>query len=134
MNPAIRNILAVITGIFVGGAVNMGIIMISGSIIPLPEGVDNTTMEGLQESIHLFKPINFLMPFLAHALGTIVGALVAGYMAVTKKKAFAMAIGVFFLIGGISNVFLIPAPVWFNVVDLALAYVPMAWIAGKITS
>jgi len=33
MNSIIRNILAVIIGLIIGSAVNMGIIMISGSII-----------------------------------------------------------------------------------------------------
>ncbi|MEZ4979370.1 MAG: hypothetical protein R2772_08730 [Chitinophagales bacterium] len=37
MNPILRNILAVVAGIVVGSAINMGIIMISGSLIPPPE-------------------------------------------------------------------------------------------------
>ena len=77
MNPILRNFLAVVTGIFWGGAVNMGIIMISGSIIPPPNGADITTTEGLKASMHLFRPVNFLMPFLAHAFGTFVDALLA---------------------------------------------------------
>ena len=75
MNPTIRNILAVIVAAFVGGAVNMALITISSSIIPPPEGVDVTTTEGLKASMHLFQPKHFIMPFLAHALGTFVGAL-----------------------------------------------------------
>ncbi|MBK9254252.1 MAG: hypothetical protein IPM42_02060 [Saprospiraceae bacterium] len=38
MNPIVRNIVAVIAGIIIGGIVNSGIIKISGSIIPPPEG------------------------------------------------------------------------------------------------
>ena len=45
MNPILRNILAVIAGILIGGAVNMGIILISGKIIAPPAGADVTTME-----------------------------------------------------------------------------------------
>ena len=56
MNPIIRNILAVITGIVFGSIVNMAIIMVSGSIIPPPKGADLATMEGLNESMHLFQP------------------------------------------------------------------------------
>src|SRR5690606_40560173 len=56
--------------------VNMSIIMISGSIIPPPEGADTTTTEGLKAAMHLFEPKHFLLPFLAHALGTLVGAFV----------------------------------------------------------
>ena len=85
MNAILRNILAVITGIIIGSIVNMSIINISGSVIPPPEGADITTMEGLKAAMHLFKPINFLFPFLAHAIGTLAGALIAAYIAATHK-------------------------------------------------
>ena len=69
MNSTIKNIIAVIAGLILGSVVNMGIIMISGSIIPPPEGADVTTMDGLKESIHLFQPKQFIFPFLAMLLG-----------------------------------------------------------------
>ena len=47
MNPIIRNILAVIAGFVVGGTVNMGLIMLSGSVIALPEGVNPADEESL---------------------------------------------------------------------------------------
>jgi hypothetical protein len=132
MNLIVRNILAVIAGLVVGGAVNMGIIMISGSIIPPPDGVDNSTMEGLKAGMHLFQPRHFLFPFLAHALGTFVGALLATIIAATHKMKFALSIGIFFLLGGIANVIMLPSPTWFTVVDLVGAYLPMAFLAGKL--
>jgi hypothetical protein len=49
----------------VGGAVNMLLVNLGGILIPAPKGADVTTMEGFKASIHLFKPINFLFPFLA---------------------------------------------------------------------
>ncbi len=132
MNTTIKNILAVIAGVIIGSVVNMGIIMISGSIILPPEGADVTTMEGLKESIHLFQPRHFVLPFLAHALGTLVGAFFAALIAANYKMKFALAIGIFFLIGGIANAFMLPAPTWFIVVDLIGAYIPMAWLGGKL--
>jgi len=36
----------------------MGIIMISGSIIPPPDGADVTTMAGLKESIEFIDPVD----------------------------------------------------------------------------
>ena len=132
MNPIVKNILAVLAGVVFGSAVNMGIIMISGSIIPPPEGADVTTTEGLKESIHLFQPRHFIMPFLAHALGTLMGALVCAWIAVSRKMTFALAIGVFFLAGGIANLMMLPSPTWFAIFDLVGAYIPMAWIGGKL--
>lgn len=133
MNPILRNSLAVVTGLVVGSAVNMGIVMISSSIIPPPEGVDNSTMEGLKAGIHLFQPQHYIFPFLAHALGTFVGALLAAMIAANRRMLFALVIGVFFLVGGIANTFMLPSPMWFTIVDLAGAYFPMAYLAGKLT-
>ncbi|MFM7281994.1 MAG: hypothetical protein ACKO32_09470 [Planctomycetia bacterium] len=69
------------------------------------------------------------MPFLAHALGTLAGAFLAarfnrgtglGLMA-------AQVVGALFLFVGISMVVMIPnAPLWFDALDLLVAYVPMA--------
>ena len=134
MNPIIRNILAVIAGLVVGSVVNMGIIAISSSIIPPPEGADVTTMDGLKASMHLFQPRHFIFPFLAHALGTLVGAIIAGMIAATHKMKFALSIGLIFMIGGIINVVMLPSPLWFPIVDLVGAYIPMGWLGGKIVS
>jgi len=134
MNSTLKNILAVIAGVIVGMVVNMGIIMISGSIIPIPEGVDNTTTEGLKAGMHLFEAKHFIMPFLAHALGTFAGALVAAKLATNHKIKFAIAIGVFFLLGGIASVFMLPSPAWFTALDLSLAYIPMGCLAGKLAT
>jgi len=134
MNPILRNILAVIAGVFIGGALNMGIIMISSSIIPPPEGADLTTMEGLKAAMSLMTPKHFLMPFLAHALGTLLGAFIAALIATKNKMRFAMGIGIWFMIGGIINIIMLPSPMWFTLVDLGLAYLPMAFIAGKLVS
>ncbi|MCP4977840.1 MAG: hypothetical protein GY931_16950 [Maribacter sp.] len=134
MNPIFKNILAIITGLVFGSVVNMGIIMISGSIISPPDGADVTTMEGLKESMHLFQPRHFIFPFLAHALGTLAGAILAAIIAASHKMKIALAIGVFFLIGGITNIFLLPSPTWFTIVDLLGAYVPMGWLGGRFIS
>ena len=45
-----KNILAVIAGIIGGGIINMGIIELGPSIIPNPEGFDNSTMETLADT------------------------------------------------------------------------------------
>lgn len=132
MNPTLKNILAVIAGLLIGSVVNMGLIMVSGKVIPPPEGADVTTMEGLKASMHLMQPKHFLFPFLSHALGTFVGAALAATLAASHKMRWAIVVGIIFLVGGIANVFMLPSPMWFNVVDLVGAYLPMAWIAGKL--
>ena len=131
MNSIGRNILAVIIGVLAGGMLNMGIIMISSSLIAPPAGADVTTVEGLKASLHLFEPKHFIMPFLAHALGTLLGAFVTAKMVLNHKMKFALGIGAWYLIGGIINIVMLPSPTWFTILDLGVAYLPMAFFAGK---
>lgn len=128
----LRNILAVILGAIIGSVVNGFIISISGKVIPPPADVDVTTMEGLKATMHLFEPKHFLMPFLAHALGTFVGAIVAILIAATHKFYLALSVSVLFLVGGIINVYLLPSPLWFTLCDLILAYIPMGLLASLV--
>jgi hypothetical protein len=128
MNPVIRNILAIVAGVLIGWAVNMGLIMVSSFVIPPPEGIDPTNMESLKENMHLMQMKHYIFPFLAHALGTLAGALLAAKLAATHKKTIGLALGTFFLLGGIMSGFMLPAPTWFIIVDLVGAYIPMAFL------
>jgi hypothetical protein len=134
MPNLLRNVLALIAGIVIGGSVNMGLVVLSPSIIAPPAGVDVTNPESLSASIHLFKPKHFLMPFLAHALGTLAGALAANLIAGSYKVPLSYAIGAIYLCGGVAASFMIPAPQWFIVLDLLAAYIPMAWLAIQVGS
>ena len=134
MSPIIRNILAVIAGLVVGGVVNFALVAVSAVVIPPPAGVDPTNMESLQASVHLFEAKHFVFPFLAHALGTLVGAAVAAFIAASHKMTLALIVGAFYLLGGIMAATMIPAPMWFIILDLVVAYLPMAWIGGKFGS
>ena len=132
MPNILRNILAVIFGLVVGSVVNMSLVMLGPAIIPPPPGVDLTTAEGLAKGMPLLEAKHFVFPFLAHALGTLAGALVAFLVAGSRGAVFAFAVGGFFLAGGIAAAFMIPAPAWFIGLDLLAAYIPMAWLGTVI--
>jgi hypothetical protein len=132
MPTLLRNLLAVLAGIVVGVAVNMALITLGPALIPPPAGVDVSSPEGLSKGMHLFQPRHFIMPFLAHALGTLAGALAAYLIAAKYKPQMAYAIGAFFLAGGVAASFMIPAPAWFIALDLLAAYLPMAWLAIRL--
>lgn len=129
MPKLLRQIIAVVIGIIVGSCVNMALVTLSPALIPPPAGVDVTNAQSLSQSIHLFQPQHFIMPFLAHALGTLTGALVAYLLAASHRTQLAFGIGAFYFCGGLAACFMIPAPAWFIALDLLLAYIPMAWLA-----
>ena len=134
MPQLLRNVLALLAGIAIGGGVNMALITLSPSLIPPPPGVDVNSAESLSKAMHLFEPRHFVMPFLAHALGTLAGALVAYMIAATYKAPMAYVVGAVFLCGGVAASLMIPAPAWFIALDLLAAYLPMAWWGVQIGS
>ena len=132
MKTLVRNFLAIVLGIFFGGIVNMGLVLAGPHVIPPPPGVDMGEMKSLAAGIHLLTPKHYLFPFLAHALGTLAGALTAHLVGTKHRVALAYTIGAVFLAGGIAASFMVPAPGWFIALDLVMAYLPMAWLAARL--
>ncbi|WP_293751740.1 hypothetical protein [uncultured Paraglaciecola sp.] len=132
MKAIALNSIAILGGLVLGSAVNMGLISIGSELIPPPEGVDVSSMEGLANAMQLFETKHFLFPFLAHSFGTLAGAIFATKVATTHKLKIALLIGVAFFAGGTTMVFNLPSPLWFNALDLIVAYMPMAYLGHKL--
>ena len=125
----LRNLLSALAGLVAGAFLNGGIIQLSHWVIPPPPGADLTTEAGLKSAMHLMGPEHFLMPFLAHALGTLAGAMLAARLSNALRPA--MSIGFLFFLAGAYMVWILPSPIWFSIADLSLAYLPMAWLGFK---
>ena len=127
MNTILKNILALLGGGLIGMIVNMGLIISGNQLIPFEDDINpiNATMWEIKY---------FIFPFFAHAIGTLSGAFIAAKFSASHHMIFAICIGLFFLLGGITMVFILPAPIWFIVVDLFLAYIPMGWLGWKISN
>lgn len=113
--------------------VNMGLINLGYGLIPL-EGIDPNNLDDLAKVMPTLEAKYFIFPFLAHAMGTLVGVGVAAAIAGWQNIKYALYFGVLYLLGGIAAAVMIPAPTWFLVVDLGLAYLPMAWLGGTIAA
>ncbi|RMG88400.1 MAG: hypothetical protein D6714_00735 [Bacteroidetes bacterium] len=133
MNPVLKNVLAVVVGVIVGGVVNMGLVILGGSVIPLPDGINPADMEALKAAIPNFGFKHFIFPFLGHAVGTLAGAYAAARLAGVRPLWLALSIGFFFLIGGVKMAMDLPAPMAFEVFDVLLAYIPMGWLGWKLS-
>ena len=133
MHPILRNILAFLAGLVGGGLVNMALIYAGGALLPPPAGVDVNDITSINAHIGEYSAIQLMVPFLAHALGTLVGAFLVARFAASRQLVLALIIGVLNMIGGVTAMMMIPnSPLWFNVLDLGVAYLPMAWLGHKL--
>src|SRR5947208_715398 len=110
MKTILRNCLAVAIGLVLGCIVNMALVVAGPHVIPPPAGVDMSDAKSLAAGVHLLVPKHFLFPFLAHALGTLAGALATHLAASTRRSALAYVIGALFLAGGVAAACMIAAP------------------------
>jgi hypothetical protein len=128
-------VLGVFLGAVVGAMANMGLIHLGSSLLPPPPGVDVNDAASINARLHEYSVAQLLVPFVAHAVGTLVGAFVAAKANARHGRALpaACAIGGLFLVGGIAAVQMLPAaPLWFDVLDLGVAYLPMAWLGWRL--
>lgn len=128
---------AVLAGLVLGSMLNMGTILLGSSLLPPPEGVDVNDVASINASIEKYSVAQLLVPFVAHALGTLVGVWVAALVArrVGTVKVAASVIALLFLAGGVGAMMMIPAaPLWFDVLDLGFAYLPMAWLGARLAT
>ena len=127
MKQIFKNIGIVILGIIIGMIVNMGLIIIGGMIFPLSES---------------FEPMNainwefkyFIFPFLAHSIGTLSGAFIVSKISRNSHIIMPLIVGLYFLLGGLYMITILPAPTWFISLDLILCYIPMALLGWKISN
>ena len=102
------------------------------SLVGVPEGVDVNDLNSIKDNIHRYSFIQMMVPFLAHALGTLIGAFVAAKIAVAHYRVIGFVIGGFYLLGGIMAAYLIGGPIWFIALDLVVAYIPMGLLGVKL--
>ena len=133
MNKTLQNILALLAGLVVGGMLNGALIYLGPSIVAPPDGVNPMDVESIKANIHLYEAKHFLVPLLAHALGALVGAFVTAKLSASQHRTLALIVGAFFLLGGIMMIMDVGGPLWFKILDLGVAYIPMAALGWKLS-
>ena len=129
----IKRTIIIVLSIFIGAQVNGAFLTLGTNLIPPPEGCNLNTMDGLKAAVPFLGAKHYLFPFFAHAIGTLISALLITRFLKSQQFVFAMMAGVLFLIAGISMVIMLPGtPSWFILVDLIGAYIPMAYLGYKL--
>lgn len=129
----LKRTILIILSVFIGAQVNGAFLTLGTNLIPPPEGYNLNTMDGLKAAVPFLEAKHYLFPFLAHAIGTFISAVLITRFIKSQQFVFSMMAGVLFLIAGISMVIMLPGtPIWFILVDLIGAYIPMAYLGYKL--
>lgn len=127
-----KKLLFFLIALILGAIFNSIILNVGMKIITPPEGFDMNNPLQLAKAMKVMEVRHFLFPFLAHALGTLLGVIFFTYFSKSNKLFFPILISGLFFAGGLYMVLILPSPMWFNILDLVLAYFPMAYIGYHI--
>jgi len=109
----LRNVGAVLLGLIVGSVFNMALIMLNSYVLfPMPEGVTFQDAEAFGEYIKGLPAHAFLLVIVAHLAQAFGGGWVAARVGASRPMMLAMIVGGLSALGGVMNMFTMPAPVW----------------------
>ena len=111
-----RVVLATIIGFIVGNGVNFAIINLC---MPVQVEAGADQYEAMLEMMNSFTAMDYMIPLAAHVFGILAGLIVARLICKTSNIPIYI-IGGLHMVGTVINIFMIPAPSWFIVVDLIL--------------
>ena len=129
----VRKITAIVVGIIAGMIFNMSFVIISNVAYPLPDDIDQNDWDAQVE----YRKENgwpmgaLVLVLIAHAGGSLASGIVCGLIAMRNWTAAGLGLGIFFTLGGITMLFLLPAPTWFAITDIVL-YIPAAIVGVMI--
>lgn len=127
MSPIVRNVLASLAGLLAGGVGITLVEMIGMTIYPPPPDLEPAE---LMRQIPLGA---LLMIELAYALGGLVAGVTATKLGVAKPPRLAVIVAVVLTLGGVTNLVMLPHPLWFAVLS-TLTFVPMAMLGARLVA
>ena len=126
----LRNVGAVFVGMFVGGVLNMAIIMANMALFPAPEGLDFNDAVAMADYIASLPQAGFILPWVAHLTQALVGGWIAARLGASRPVLLAMIVAVLTMLGGVANMLQYAGP-WWMYSEFPL-YLAAGWAAGTV--
>ena len=123
-----KSLIAVVTGVIVGGVVVFGVEGLGSVVLYALTGIEPITAQGAAELASVRPTESLLVVVLAYLLGPMAGGYIAARLAPFKRYFHAIAVGAVQLIFGVITLALFPHPEWFWIATL-VAFIPAA-LAG----
>lgn len=125
-----RNALAVLAGMVVGGVFNMAVVTGNSALYTPPQGADLSDPAQFAAYIGTLPAAAFLIVMTAHLGQAFLGGGVAARLATSHATAMAMIVGGLTMLACVANLVVLPAPAWMWI-EVPLSLV-VAWGAAKL--
>ena len=124
----LRDVLGASTGIVIAVLTVMLFEWISHLVYPVPADLDVGSTAALADHMASAPPGALILVLAGYFVATFDGTFVAAWIGRAKPFIFALVIGVLMLVATVSNLIMIPHPMWFNIAAVA-GIVIAAWSA-----
>lgn len=128
-----RKILAVVLGVISAVVLIIAIEALGHSMYPLPADMDVSDTEAMKAYVMTLPVTALLIIMSAWIVATLVGGLLACFIARETPLIYAVIIGGLVLLGTIINLMSVPHPLWFSITSV-LAIIATIFITGRIGS
>ncbi|MFN4364381.1 hypothetical protein [Chryseobacterium hispalense] len=115
-----RRILAVIAGMIVGSIGVWLMERLGHALYPFPEGLRPDDLEGFKSYVENLPFMGKFIVIFGYALGALLSGFVSTKVANNGKPNAAIICGVIFTFFTIYNMVMLPTPVWFWVLGIAV--------------
>lgn len=127
----LRNVIAGIAGIGTAVIIVILIERLGHTIYPPPLDLDYSDPDAMRTFISQLPLLAQLFPMIAWIVGTFAGTLLACYVGTASTLTFAGVVGTLMLAATISNLILIPHPLWFSIIAV-IGVAGAAWLAMQL--
>ena len=128
-----RSALAVILGVAAGVVVIFIVEYLSHMVYPPPAGLNMQDPEVLKTLLANASIGALLLVALAWAAGSFAGSWLAARVARQSQLRCALIVGGLLMIAGISEMLMIPHPIWFWVLG-TVVFIPVAYLGGRLAT
>lgn len=127
----LRDVIAAIVGV-TAAVVTVALVEYLGhAVYPPPANLDIENTEAMIDYVATLPLGALLFVLAAYVIGTFNGVFVAVWIGRAKPFAFALVVGVLMLVATITNLIMIPHPLWFSISAVA-GIVTAAWLATLV--
>ena len=116
----LQSVAAVIAGLVVAMLFVVGVEGMSAILHPFPPGADPSDLETCRLHVARYPAGVLVLGALGWALGVLASAWLATRLGSRRHVAHGIVIGLILLAAAVANMIMLPYPVWFWVLNLAL--------------
>ena len=129
----LRNVGAALAGVVTAFVLVMLVEKAGHLLYPPPANLDHTDVDAMETYIATLPFLALLFPMIAWVVGAFTGTLVASKVGTANPLFFTAIVGGLVLAATITNLIVIPHPLWYSIVAL-IAIAASAWFAAKVAS